>query len=243
MTDSASTTSASNGAYNSIATTAKTVVSEMTGFAALNESTSCPTAPEEPTHSCSDSTTSTSQEAEKEEKPIARDDYTEEHERGPSSPSRTSQSQNRIGTETGIPTTAGAGTTLCADDDVVPAAKKEAEMRRNGEAAVGVDFSDQPCPTSDARRPAPSSAPAEGKTDFESREEQLKGSSDVDQTSSDANSNSTAATSTENAGESERKGAGWKSKLKGEAKIMVGKITRNEDKVELGRDIKFGAQA
>ncbi len=153
-----------NNTYTStIASTASTVIGQITGFAALNENSEYPSAStsqdqaqaesqpgsSSATNSTSLGADSAAQEAQTEEEVpsvMARDNFTEENERGPSDPSRPETTQKKIGTETGIPTTAGAGTTLSPDDDVKSAAKKEASLRKNDSAAVGVDYSDQPCP-------------------------------------------------------------------------------------------------
>lgn len=268
-----------NGAYSSLSNSAQrilpvasTVVSEATGFAALSESypssTTRPSHKDAPSPALQPSSSSVSEQshAEKQEQQqeqekvevIAREDVSEELERGPSQPERCSQPQQHIGTESGIPTTAGAGTTLSPDDDVQKAYQKEQQNRRSPScAAVGVDYSDQPCPTADARRQAPSSYPAQGKTVFESTEEQLHGSehfANTSNSSSNGNSNSsederrTEANTESSAAASEQPeggreggdGASLKSKLKGSAKVFTGKITGNEDKVEAGKMLKAG---
>lgn len=250
-----------NTAYTSIATT---LVAEATGFAALSETYPSTCAQLDPTASSSQDPTSSEahaeveaeEQAEEKKVPlIAREDHSEELTRGPSDPSRTSAPQNHIGTESGIPTTAGAGTTVSPDDDVQEAYRKETQQNKNqtSSAQVGVDYSDQPCPTSDARRDNPTSEPAEGKTTFESREEQLNGNEDV------GNGNGSGSGSGSGMGSSERtqstdatstgvesqgsKSVGLKDRLKGQAKVVAGKLTRNEEKVEVGRAIKAGAQA
>ncbi|SPO21520.1 uncharacterized protein UTRI_01007_B [Ustilago trichophora] len=253
MTDT--TESRATTAYTSIATT---LVAEATGFAALSETyPSTSTQLDQTTSSSRDPTSSephaeAQQQAEEEKQPIiARQDHSEELERGPSDPSRTSAPQNHIGTESGIPTTAGAGTTVSPDDDVQEAYRKEQQQNKNqsSTAQVGVDYSDQPCPTSDARRENPTSEPAEGKTTFESREEQLNGNEDVSNSNgngsgswvgSSERTQSTDATSTEVDSQAS-KGVGLKDKLKGQAKVVAGKLTRNEEKVEAGRALKAGA--
>lgn len=255
------TTTLSNGTTNAYMTVSKSaqnvypvasqMVSEATGLSALSEDPSGnpqsllptdPTCSSAPREAKSASEAQESEQAAPEEVVIARENLDEEHERGPSHPDRAERAQKQIGTETGIPTTAGAGTTVSADDDVQPALKKEKAQQ----AAVGVDYADQPCPTADARRGAPSSQPAQGKTQFDSKEEQLKGSS---QTSSDPSShatNSTPATSAQSSDEQgahEAKRTALTSKLKGQAKVVAGKLTRNEDKVEQGKKLKSGGVA
>ena len=227
---------------------ASTVVSEATGFAALSEKYDSCNISEPPTTSSDAASTpsSPSQEPEKpDETVIAREDHTEELERGPSRPDRPTQPQKHIGTESGIPTTAGAGTTVSPDDDVKNALRKEQQAKKQ-DAAVGIDYSDQPCPTSDARRPNPTSQPAEGKTQFESREEQLKGSASNNSSNSNSSSaptNSATATSTdEQPNPSGGQSVGLKEKLKGNAKVVAGKFTRNREKVEQGKLLKSGAQ-
>ena len=226
-----------------LANKVSSIALEATGFAALTESSdpassSSAESAAEPTQESSSSSSEEPQES-KSDIP-ARDDYTEELSSGPSSSSRQGKPQSSLGTETGIATTAGAGTTLSPDDDVLAAAKKEKEQK----GAVGVDYSDQPCPTSDARRDQPTSEPAEGKTQFDSKEEQLNGSKSAptkEESSSSEVSGSTSATS-EGSDEVGQGKAGWKDKIKGQAKVVAGKVTRNEEKVEAGRSIKAGGQ-
>ncbi|SPO22329.1 uncharacterized protein UTRI_01007 [Ustilago trichophora] len=253
-----SDTSESRGtAYTSIATT---LVAEATGFAALSETypstsaqlDSTASSSQDPTLSESHAEVGAEEQAEEEREPvIAREDHSEELERGPSDPSRTSAPQSHIGTESGIPTTAGAGTTVSPDDDVQEAYRKEKQQNKNQTsfAQVGVDYSDQPCPTSDARRDNPTSEPAEGKTTFESREEQLNGIEDVSNRSGSGSgvasseripSTDASSTGIESQGS---KSVGLKDKLKGQAKVVAGKLTRNEEKVQVGRAMKAGAQA
>ncbi|TKY89418.1 hypothetical protein EX895_001949 [Sporisorium graminicola] len=247
MTDSTVANNVSNGAssaYASITSSAQrvlpvasTIVSEATGFAALSETYSdAPTA--QPEHPGASSTVPSDDPSSSTDQPdasvLARDDTQEELERGPSSSERPQQSQSHIGTESDIPTTGGAGTTASPDDDVKDALAKEGQKHGGAsQAAVGVDYSDQPCPTADARRETPTSKPAEGKTQFDSREQQLHGSSENSSASSDPRSESTAATSAPQDAESgTSKGSSLKDKLKGQAKVVAGKITRNEEKVE-----------
>ena len=121
--------STSSAMYDAVAGTAQriypvasTVVSEMTGFAALSESDSAPSLP---TPSAKDESNdvpaSSSNPSDNANGRMARDNFDEEQQRGPSESSRVDQPQHKIGTESGIPTTAGAGTTLSPDDDVTPA--------------------------------------------------------------------------------------------------------------------------
>lgn len=251
-------TNGASSAYESITTSAQrvlplasTLVSEATGFTALTEDYSASIAqrstPSEPNAQDKPSSSDSDQSS-----LPARDDLSQEKERGPSASERTSKPQTSIGTETGIPTTGGAATTVSPDDDVQAAAEKE---KRSKEAAVGVDYSDQPCPTGDAKRNNPTSKPAEGKMQFDSEQEQTQGSSDNNTNStgrsasgsSGEKSDSTNATST--AGDDDQAladgmgKASLKDKLKGQAKVVAGKITRNEDKVEQGKTLKAGGSA
>ncbi|SJX61439.1 uncharacterized protein SRS1_10500 [Sporisorium reilianum f. sp. reilianum] len=255
MTDTTAADSVSDGAssaYASITSSAQrvlpiasTLVSEATGFAALSES--YPNSSAQPEQTTTSSTDAAEARTPSTDEPsgsaLAREDNHEELERGPSSSERPSQAQKHIGTETGIPTTGGAGTTASPDDDVKQALAVEQKKRGGAsQAAVGVDYSDQPCPTADARRDSPTSKPAEGKTQFESSEQQLNGSNES--ASSGHKSESTAATSVgQDAESAESKGASFKDKLKGQAKVIAGKITRNDDKVEQGRMLKAGGVA
>ncbi|EST06075.1 hypothetical protein PSEUBRA_003933 [Kalmanozyma brasiliensis GHG001] len=249
-----SVSNSASSAYESVTSSAQgllpkasSLIAEATGLAALQESYS--DTPSQPQPAESSSSEPTQQDASSDDAPskethdvMARDDYTEENERGPSKSERPDQAQDKIGTEKGIPTTGGAGTTLSPDEDVQAAVKKNGGSK----AAVGVDYSDQPCPTEDARRDEPTSKPAEGKTQFDDQEEKANGSSENSTGSSAQKSDSTAATSTdEGDGASEDAGSkvGFKDKLKGSAKVFAGKVTRNEDKVEAGKMLKAGGGA
>lgn len=255
MTDTTVANKVSNGAssvYASVTSSAQrvlpvasTLVSEATGFAALSETYSdapAEQATEPSSNPAEDPTSSTSQPN---GSVLAREDKQEELERGPSSTDRPSQNQKHIGTESGIPTTGGAATTASPDDDVKQAIAKENHKRGGAsQAAVGVDYSNQPCPTADARRENPTSKPAEGKTQFDSKEQQLNGSSQNSSASSAPQSDSTADTSVDQDAESgASKSLSLKDRLKGQAKVAAGKITRKEDKVEQGKLLKAGGAA
>lgn len=136
---------------------------------------------------------------------------------------------------------------------MAPAAEKEAQLRRkkgiSSQAEVGRDYSDQPCPTSDARRVNATSQPAQGKTQFDSKHEQLHGSEQVNQPTPAGNDQggceqgakqTGTGAGTADADADAGGGVGWRQKVKGEAKMLSGKITRNADKVDLGREIKAG---
>ncbi len=242
---------------------ASNVVGEMTGFAALSESD--PAAPTQPTQSAQPTESNESNElptrnssaSDGANERMARDDHDEEHQRGPSESSRVDQPQHKIGTESGIPTTAGAGTTLSPDQDVAPAADKAKQKRNN--AAVGVDYSDQPCPTADARRSQASSSPAEGKTQFVDRQEQLHGSEQGSHRSEQSSHHQDQGQQQQQdqdqaqdqeqeqeqgqaeQGQAEQSSAGWKNKLKANTKLAVGKITHNQTKIDDARAMKADA--
>jgi hypothetical protein len=235
---------------------ASNVVGEMTGFAALSESDSAPTQPTQsaqPTESneANELPTRDSSASDGANERMARHDHDEEHQRGPSESSRVDQPQHKIGTESGIPTTAGAGTTLSPDQDVAPAADKAKQKRNN--AAVGVDYSDQPCPTADARRPKASSSPAEGKTQFVDRHEQLHGSEkgshrtsqslhhqNLEQEQDQGQDQDQEQDQEQEQDQTQQNSAGWKNKLKANTKLAVGKITHNQTKIEDARAMKAG---
>lgn len=250
-------TDAASSAYESISGSAQrvlpvasTLISEATGLAALTEDYSAsPFPPAQPSSSCASSSKEVTTSTNPDQSSLpARYDLTEEQERGPSQPDRTSQPQKSIGTESGIPTTGGAATTVSPDDDVKAAISNE---KRASNAAVGVDYSDQPCPTADARRPNPSSEPAEGKTQFSSSDEQMKGSSDHSSSATSGGGDSanrcdsTKATSSATGSDEQRSTAGSSkssltNKLRGSAKVVAGKITRDQEKGEQGKMLKAG---
>ncbi|CDW97458.1 hypothetical protein [Sporisorium scitamineum] len=237
MTDTTVANKVSNGAssvYASVTSSAQrvlpvasTLVSEATGFAALSETYSdapAEQATEPSSNPAEDPTSSTSQPN---GSVLAREDKQEELERGPSSTDRPSQNQKHIGTESGIPTTGGAATTASPDDDVKQAIAKENHKRGGASQAAN-----------------PTSKPAEGKTQFDSKEQQLNGSSQNSSASSAPQSDSTADTSVDQDAESgASKSLSLKDRLKGQAKVAAGKITRKEDKVEQGKLLKAGGAA
>lgn len=267
-TNNAGASTPTSTMYDAVAGTAQriypiasNVVGEMTGFAALSESD--PAAPTQPTQSAQPTESNESNESNElptrnlsasdgANERMARDDHDEEHQRGPSESSRVDQPQHKIGTESGIPTTAGAGTTLSPDQDVAPAADKAKQKRNN--AAVGVDYSDQPCPTADARRSQASSSPAEGKTQFVDRQEQLHGSEQGSHCTSQSSHDKERYQDQDQAQDQEQgqeqgqeheqaqqSSAGWKNKLKANTKLAVGKITHNQTKIDDARAMKADA--
>ncbi|EPQ28381.1 uncharacterized protein PFL1_04208 [Pseudozyma flocculosa PF-1] len=187
-----------------------------------------------------------------------------EEERGPSNPERLDKPQTAVGTEYGIPTSAGAGTTLSPDLTVREAADREKELRGNDQvggksaAVVGQDYRDQPCPTADAARAHPTSQPAEGKTDFADQHERERGRTegegegDVDSSLRQSGSGGKDSERTlvdddadgdddsETARSKRSLGAKLKDKIKGEAKVIAGKVRKDEDAVLEGRAIKQG---
>lgn len=139
--------------------------------------------------------------------------HQEEKERGPSSSDRVGKSQQEIGTEYDIPTSAGLGTTCACDDDIKPAADKEASQHKAKAAAVGQDYANQPCPDKSASK-AP--APAADSTAHSEENDDTPGSAS-------------------------HGGLGkLKNKVKGEAKVVAGKLQKDDDKVQLGKSIKAG---
>lgn len=142
--------------------------------------------------------------------------HQEEKERGPSNSDRVGKSQQEIGTEYNIPTAAGLGSTRSCDDDMKPAADKEASQNKAKAAAVGQDYASQPCPDSDEsahKKPADS----------------------VDNTAHTEPDDDTTGTTSHGG-----LGNKVKNKVKGEAKVISGKIHKDEDKVQLGKSIKAG---
>ncbi|PWZ03351.1 hypothetical protein BCV70DRAFT_142798, partial [Testicularia cyperi] len=173
-----------------------------------------------------------------------RDNHDSEREKGPSDSDRVDKAQSQIGTESGISTTAGAGTTVSPDDDVKEAIEKETSNRKDKSAAVGQDFSDQPCPTADAARDQPTSKPAEGKMQFDDQGEKQHGNADAvveGQNDGSSNADQDDGDAGQDGGNtSGGLGTKLKNKVKGEAMVIAGKVKKDSEKVEAGKALKAG---
>lgn len=160
-------------------------------------------------------------------------------QRGPSNQDRIGKSQKEIGTEYGIPTRAGAGTTVSPDKTNGLALERSHSSNKTKprQAAVPEDYAPEPCPDKHA---------GTGKVDgFEHRltngkekKEKRLSNNSTHQRNESGNQSPKSTTS------SERKrrslGAKLRDQIKGELKILSGSITNNEDKINLGLNIKHG---
>lgn len=183
---------------------------------------------------------------------------------GPSDQSRVGKLQKEIGTETGIPTAAGAGSTASADQTNVKALEKAESKGSVHQANVPEDYEAVYCPTENA---------GTGKSDhvtdsnhYSSRKEQEgdqrekkgrdsnvtsnRNSGSHDHTSSSSPSekrnshkSQTFKTSDGNELEMEKRrslGSKFKDQIKGEIKILAGTVTGNDEKIIKGMHIKEG---
>lgn len=147
---------------------------------------------------------------------LPEEEHQEEKERGPSNKDRVGKSQQEIGTEYDIPTSAGLGSTLSRDDDNTDAAKKEASQHKAHKAAVGQDYAKQSSPQhSDESTP------------------QKEGSANEAAQPTHEDDDPDTATH-------DGLGSKLKNKVKGEAKVISGKLHKDHEKVELGKSIKAG---
>lgn len=139
--------------------------------------------------------------------------------KGPSSESRVEKSQSQIGTEDGIPTSAGVGTTLSPDDKAQQSAKAGAE-RKN--AHVPQDFEPVDCPSEFVT----------GKTNSAGNHRESHSSTADEDIADQSNSYGKS---------SDRKFAQkLKDKIKGGTKVVSGKVRGNDDKVAEGKAIQHG---
>ncbi|PWN41969.1 hypothetical protein IE81DRAFT_323972 [Ceraceosorus guamensis] len=140
----------------------------------------------------------------------------ETRSKGPSDPARLNKSQQDIGTEYNVPTAAGQGTTRSADEKALEAAKNEKGAKQ---ANVPQDYTDEPCPDSNNNGGEPK---AGGRPRGNSEAVSDYGSYDDD-------------------GKPTRGIVGKAvASAKGNAKVIAGKIQKDEDKVETGKALKRG---
>ncbi|PWN35651.1 uncharacterized protein FA14DRAFT_160707 [Meira miltonrushii] len=157
---------------------------------------------------------------------------------GPSSQDRLGKTQREIGTEFGIPTRAGAGTTVSPDKTNALAEKRShsSHHTRPREANVPEDYAPEPCPTKHAGTGKVDGV--EHKSPNAKHEKRISNGSATHRKSESGNQSPQSTTS------SERKrrslGAKLRDQIKGELKILSGSITNNEDKINLGLNIKHG---
>jgi len=177
----------------------------------------------------------------------------ESKQKGPSSQDRIGKTQQEIGTETGIPTAAGAGTTASPDDSNKKALEKASSEGKIKKAHVPEDFEALACPTENAGtgkskgvelKSGPSSKP-KGEKDH-SRAGSSSGSSRNSQKGGGGNNSERASGIISSDGsplEMEKRrsfGEKIKDQVKGELKILAGTVTGKDDKVLQGLAIKHG---
>ena len=172
-------------------------------------------------------------------------------QRGPSNKDRIGKSQMEIGTEHGIPTRAGSGTTVSPDKTNKLALKKShsSEKTKPRQAMVPEDYAPIPCPEKNA---------GTGKTDdIQNKLASQVGASNISSSSSSSNaennntkrlsqmSGNKTPTSTTSSNERKRRSFGLKMRdqIKGEMKIWSGTFTNNEEKIIQGMHIKHGDAA
>lgn len=140
---------------------------------------------------------------------------------------RLNKSQSQIGIEDGIPTAAGAGTTLPQDETVQSAFRSGAERH---EAKVPQDYEPVDCPTKHAgNKDGKKTVPVGSSSSQSTREQRGQHEDDEEEDGQ------------EQGGKVKGTAQKIKNVVKGDAKIVAGLVTRNEDKKEAGREIKRGA--
>lgn len=151
------------------------------------------------------------------------------------------KSQKEIGTEYGIPTAAGAGTTVSPDNTNKEAQSKAESNGNSRQAAVPQDFEDRPCPTQHAGSSTPSYRKARDVNNEKaaaaassSKRSSINGKSSFDAPRSPARSEASSGGKRRSFGEK------LKDQIKGEATIWKGTIKRDDDIVAHGLDIKHG---
>lgn len=159
-------------------------------------------------------------------------------QKGPSNQDRLGKSQKEIGTEFGIPTRAGVATTVSPDKTNGLALERSHSSAKTKprQAAVPEDYAPEPCPDKHA---------GTGKVDgYEHRLANGKKDKRLSNENGNHQNNQTGNQSPKSATSSERKrrslGAKLRDQIKGELKILSGSITNNEDKINLGLNIKHG---
>ncbi|SYW79370.1 uncharacterized protein UBRO2_03054 [Ustilago bromivora] len=167
--------------------------------------------------------------------PLSQGDAQERDEDQESEPARPPQPQQENLTGSNIQTCAGIGTTTSPDDDIQAAIAKERSNQGQEAPSTtesGIVDSDstskgQGNPESQQGPGIPTAA-GDGTTLSPDDDNSSESSGDTPATEHSATNHEPSSDGR----------AGWKDKLKGQAKIVAGKMSRNEEKVELGREIK-----
>lgn len=177
-----------------------------------------------------------SEEQSDQKKPLS--PYEISKQTGPSNQDRLGKSQNEIGTEFGIPTRAGAATTVSPDKTNALAVERShsSHHTKPRQAAVPEDYAPESCPDKHA---------GTGKVDgHEQKSQNRKEEKRVSNGSANHRKGDSGNQSPKSTTSSERKrrslGAKLRDQIKGELKILSGSITNNEDKINLGLNIKHG---
>ncbi|CCF54323.1 hypothetical protein NDA11_004642 [Ustilago hordei] len=192
--------------------------------------------------------------------PLSQGDAQERDEDQDSEPARPPQPQQENLTGSTIQTCAGIGTTTSPDDDNQAAIAKERSNRGQAPSTTKSGTVDSDSTSKGQGNPGwqqgsgiPTAA-GDGTTlspddDVQAATKNKHSSATTNSTSSSSNSENCSESSgdtpaTEHSATNHEPSSdgrvGWKDKLKGQAKIVAGKISRNEEKVELGREIKAG---
>ncbi|KAJ1033197.1 hypothetical protein NDA13_001195 [Ustilago tritici] len=193
--------------------------------------------------------------------PLSQGDAQERDEDQESESARPPRPQQENLTGSNIQTCAGIGTTTSPDDDNQAAIAKERSNRgqeapsttKSGTVDSDSTSKGQGNPESQQGSGIPTAA-GDGTNlspddDVQAATKNKYSSATTNSTSSSSNSENSSESSgdtpaTEHSATNHEPSsdgrAGWKDKLKGQAKIVAGKMSRNEEKVELGREIKAG---
>lgn len=187
-------------------------------------------------------------------------------QKGPSSQDRVGKSQQEIGTETDVPTMAGAGTTVSPDETNRKALEKARSEGRINQAHVPEDYEDLPSHATTSHNTAEHTSPViNTNTDSNRKSKEVvsrngsttqkkssghsrKSSSQAGGTKShdSANLNGLLASPGGSPIEMEKRrsfGEKFRDQIKGEMKILAGTVTGKDDKVIEGLAIKHGDHA
>lgn len=182
--------------------------------------------------------------------------WQESEKAGPSDKARVGKSQMQIGTETGIPTTAGAGSTLSPDKSNQQAYQKAISQGKVNSAHIPEDFVEVDCPTEHAGSEKMKSTdttsshgggamPSSGtkghtrnKSSSTNKPRKSASSNHVTSTPPDLTSDGSSIKMEKRRSFGNR----FKDQVKGEMKILAGTVTGKEDKIIQGLAIKHGEQ-
>lgn len=171
-------------------------------------------------------------------------------DRGPSSQDRLGKSQREIGTEYGIPTRAGAGTTASPDAKAKEALVKSKKSGKNKpqQAHVPQDYLAEPCPDANAgtgkvddvqqrhaTRRQPSKVANGGGAAAAAADNDRRQASNATQNSK--------ASSTATSEKRRSMGVRLRDQVRGELKIIKGSLTNNHETINRGLSIKNGEVA